>query len=44
MLLTRAEMQHVEQATFSRGIPADVLMETIGAKLARFVTQFFPRP
>lgn len=44
MLLTRARMLQLEQETFSRGIPADVLMETIGAKLARFVSQFFPRP
>ena len=44
MLLTRARMLRLEQETFSRGIPADVLMEAIGAKLARFVSQFFPRP
>ncbi|MBU3664790.1 MAG: NAD(P)H-hydrate dehydratase [Chthoniobacterales bacterium] len=44
MLLTRAQMQHVEQETFARGITADVLMEGVGAKLARFVMQFFPRP
>ena len=44
MLLTRARMLQLEQETFSRGIPADVLMEAIGAKLARFVSQFFPRP
>lgn len=37
-------MQLVEQQTFARGISADVLMEAVGAKLARFVTQFFPRP
>jgi hypothetical protein len=37
MLLTRARMLRLEQETFSRGIPADVLMEAIGAKLARFV-------
>lgn len=44
MLLTRAQMQHVEHETFARGISADVLMETVGAKLARFVIQFFPHP
>jgi hydroxyethylthiazole kinase-like uncharacterized protein yjeF len=44
MLLTREQMQLVEQQTFARGISADVLMEGVGAKLARFVTQFFPRP
>jgi ADP-dependent NAD(P)H-hydrate dehydratase / NAD(P)H-hydrate epimerase len=44
MLLTRAQMQLLEQQTFDRGISADVLMEAVGAKLARFVTQFFPRP
>jgi len=44
MLLTREQMQLLEQQTFARGISADVLMEAVGAKLARFVTQFFPRP
>jgi hydroxyethylthiazole kinase-like uncharacterized protein yjeF len=44
MLLTREQMQLVEQQTFARGISAEVLMEGVGAKLARFVTQFFPRP
>ena len=43
MLLTREQMQLLEQQTFARGISADVLMEAVGAKLARFVTQFFPR-
>ncbi len=37
-------MQSVERRTIDRGIPADVLMETAGAKLARCITQFFPRP
>ena len=37
-------MQLVEQQTFARGISADVLMEAVGAKLARLVSQFFPRP
>lgn len=44
MLLTRTQMQLVEQQAFARGISADVLMEAVGAKLARVVTQFFPRP
>jgi len=44
MLLTRTQMQLVEQQTFARGISADVLMEAVGAKLARFIAQFFPRP
>jgi len=44
MLVSREQMQAIERATFARGIPADVLMEGVGAKLARFVTQFFPRP
>ncbi len=44
MLLTRTQMQLVEQQTFARGISADVLMEAVGAKLARLVAQFFPRP
>lgn len=37
-------MQHIEQDAFARGITADVLMEGVGAKLARFVAQFFPQP
>lgn len=37
-------MQAIERATFEKGISAEVLMEGVGAKLARFVTQFFPRP
>lgn len=44
MLVTRGQMLSVEKRTFDRGIPADVLMEGVGAKLARFVTQFFPQP
>lgn len=44
MLLAREQMQLLERQTFARGISADVLMEAVGAKLARFVTQFFPRP
>ena len=44
MLLTREQMQRLEERTFARGISADVLMEGVGAKLARFVAQFFPRP
>jgi len=44
MLVNRAQMQLLEQQTFARGISADVLMEAVGAKLARFVTQFFPHP
>jgi NAD(P)H-hydrate epimerase len=44
MLVTREQMQRLEERTFARGISAEVLMEGVGAKLARFVTQFFPRP
>jgi len=44
MLVSREQMQAIERATFARGIPADVLMEGVGAKLARFVAQFFPKP
>lgn len=44
MILSRASMQTVERRTIDRGIPADVLMETAGAKLARCIAQFFPRP
>ncbi len=44
MILTRESMQRLEEATFARGVTAEVLMETAGAKLARCLTQFFPHP
>lgn len=44
MILSRERMLQIEQQTIARGIPADVLMESAGAKLARCATQFFPRP
>lgn len=44
MLVTRGQMLSVEKRTIERGISADVLMEGVGAKLARFITQFFPQP
>lgn len=44
MILTRSSMLAVERRTIAGGIPADVLMETAGAKLARCLTQFFPKP
>lgn len=44
MILSRSSMLAVEQQTFARGISANVLMETAGAKLARCITQFFPKP
>ncbi|MBJ7259540.1 MAG: NAD(P)H-hydrate dehydratase [Chthoniobacterales bacterium] len=44
MILSRQRMLQVEQQTISRGIPADLLMESAGAKLARCASQFFPRP
>jgi NAD(P)H-hydrate epimerase len=44
MLVTREQMLSVEKRTFDRGIPTDALMEGVGAKLARFVTQSFPQP
>ena len=43
MLVSREQMLGIERATLARGIPADVLMEGVGAKLARFVAQFFPK-
>jgi len=43
MILSRQSMQALEQRTIARGIAADVLMETAGAKLARCITQFYPR-
>lgn len=44
MVVTREQMEAIERRTFDRGISADVLMEVAGAKLARFVSQFFPHP
>jgi NAD(P)H-hydrate epimerase len=44
MIVSRQTMLSIEQETLGRGIPAEVLMETAGAKLARCVVQFFPRP
>jgi len=44
MIVTRKQMQMVEEQTLARGVAADVLMEGVGAKLARLVVQFFPRP
>lgn len=44
MIVSRQTMQRVERETILRGIPAEVLMETAGAKLARCISQFFPRP
>ncbi|MFM8657920.1 MAG: NAD(P)H-hydrate dehydratase [Chthoniobacterales bacterium] len=43
-ILTREEMLRLERDTIARGIPAEFLMEAAGAKLARCVAQFFPRP
>lgn len=42
MLVTRAQMQLTEQQAFARGVSADALMESVGARLARFIAQFFP--
>lgn len=44
MILSRASMQSVERRALDKGVTADALMEAAGAKLARFVTQFFARP
>lgn len=44
MIVTRKQMQAAEEQTLARGITAEVLMEGVGAKLARLITQFFPRP
>lgn len=44
MILTRERMLQIEQRTMARGVPADLLMESAGAKLARCASQFFPRP
>ena len=44
MILTRERMLQIEQRTMARGVPADLLMESAGAKLARCASQFFSRP
>jgi len=44
MILSREHMLQIEQHTIARGVPADLLMESAGAKLARCAVQFFPRP
>lgn len=44
MILTREQMQACEAGAMARGASPDVLMEAVGAKLAKCVTQFFPRP
>ena len=36
MLLTREQMQRLEERTFARGISADVLMEGVEMVLARY--------
>jgi len=43
-IISREEMLRLERDTIARGIPADLLMEAAGAKLARCVAQFFPAP
>lgn len=43
-VLSREEMLCLERDTIARGIPAEFLMEAAGAKLARCVAQFFPKP
>lgn len=44
MILPRERMLQIEQQTITRGVPADLLMESAGAKLARCALQFFPGP
>ncbi|MFZ9932604.1 MAG: NAD(P)H-hydrate dehydratase [Chthoniobacterales bacterium] len=44
MILSRQRMLQVEEQTIARGVPADLLMESAGAKLARCAGQFFPDP
>ena len=44
MVVTRRQMQVLEQQALNRGVSEDVLVEGVGAKLARCVTQFFSRP
>lgn len=44
MVLSREKMLLIERQTIARGVPADLLMESAGAKLARCAEQFFPRP
>jgi len=44
MVLSRESMLLIERQTIARGVSADLLMESAGAKLARCAEQFFPRP
>lgn len=44
MIVSRGRMLEIERETMARGVPADALMELAGARLARCVEQFFPRP
>ena len=44
MVISHTAMQLLEQQTLDGGVSADVLMEGIGAKLARCISQFFPQP
>jgi len=44
MILTPAEMKAAEEEAFSRGITAEVLMETAGIGISEIVTQFHRRP
>lgn len=44
MVLSRERMLLIERQTIARGVSADLLMESAGAKLARCAEQFFPRP
>lgn len=44
MIVSRERMLQIEQQTIARGMPADLLMESAGAKLARCAAQFFPHP
>jgi hydroxyethylthiazole kinase-like uncharacterized protein yjeF len=44
MILTKRQMEVCEGDAIARGASPDVLMEAVGAKLAKCVAQFFPRP
>ena len=43
-VVTSAQMREAENVAFARGVSAEALMNQAGARIARAVQQFFPRP
>src|SRR5437764_3904770 len=44
MVVSCEQMRALEEAAFASGTPAEELMESAGAQIARAVRQFFPQP